>query len=430
MLVVGGLPLLGYLAASHALVALGIGGVLLLLGILVVDIRLLPVLAIPCTLVILRAGSGSGLSISDFVLFLGTLCALTVFRLSEAPQVRQLLWLLAFYQATTLLTVVYNPYRSNLVEWVHEAFLVGGSLIVGWVVARAGRAKGAVTAYVLGACALAVWAGAWSVTHHLQPAYPGGMQKNYVGDMLAFAVLLLYARPAWFGWKGTRWPRLAVVVCLVGILATQSKQAMISCAAGVVFMIVRDRDLGRRSRAMLIGLLPAIVIAYEVASREIRSHNRFNSVYTRLSWFGDAVHIWHTSPLVGVGLRWWYTGRFAVAFQPPNGVMEMLSSAGVVGVVGFLALMVGALAILWKVPRPIGTLAVAILLTRFIQGELDLFWVGAQGALPWMVAGLVLGAVARQQALAGHRTNLPPLPAGPAVRPAPSPPAFPRLRSS
>lgn len=394
-----GLPLLGVLAGSHALVALAVGGILLLVGILLIDIRFFPILAIPCTLLVLRAGGGSGLSMSDFVLFLGTLCALTVVRVKESPELRRLLWLLAFYQATTLLTVVYNPYRANVIEWIHEAFLVGGSLIVGWVVARSGRTKPAVTTYVLGSCFIAAWACLQTLTHHLQPAYlPGGMQKNYIGDMLAFAVLLLYARPAWFGWKGTRWPRFAIVVCLLGILATQSKQAMISCALGVVFMVVRDRSLRRRSRAILIGLLPAVVIAYEVVSREVTSHNRFNSVYTRLSWFSDGISIWHTSPLVGVGLRWWYTDRFAVAFQPPNGVIEMLSSAGVLGVIGFLALMVGSIAILWRVPRPAGTLAVGILLTRFLQGELDLFWVGAQGSLPWLVAGLALGAVARQYA--------------------------------
>jgi hypothetical protein len=399
VLALAALPALGWAASVHATYALAVAGLVLLIGVIITDIRLVPILTIPFTLVVLRAGGASGLSASDLVLFLGTPCALLVFKLREAPEVRRLLWILAFYESTTLLTVVYNFYRANLIEWIHEAVLVGGSLIVGWVVGRAGRTKLAVTIYMLGACFIALWACLWSATHGFQPAYlPGGMQKNYIGDMLAFGVILAYARPPWFGWRTARWPRVALGVCLLGILASQSKQAMISCAAAIIFMVVRDRDVGRRGKAILLLLLPIVIIAYETVSHEFASHNKFNSVHQRESWFKLSGEVWRLSPILGVGLRWWYTDRFVDAFQPPNGVFEMLTSAGIVGLVGFLVLTFGALIVLWKVPRPAGTLALAVLGARFIQGELDIFWVGAQGSFPWMFAGLVLGALALEQA--------------------------------
>ena len=56
------------------------------------------------------------------------------------------------------------------------------------------------------------------------------------------------------------------------------------------------------------------------------------------------------------------------AFQPPNAELEVLTTAGVVGLLGFLALMVGTLITLSKLDPSYGTLAVAIVLNRFVAG--------------------------------------------------------------
>ncbi len=415
----GGLPALGYLAHSHVHYVLAAGGLLLLAGVLIVDVRFIPLLTVPCTLIVLRVGGSSGLSISDLVLFLGTLCSLSVFRLRESPEMRQLLWILCIYQASTILTVIDNPYRSDIIEWVHEAFLVGGSLIVGWVVARAGKARPAVTVYVLGSCFIALWACLQTLTHHLQAAYlPGGMQKNYIGDMLAFAVVLAYSRPYWVGWRRALWPRLAMIICLAGILSSQSKQAIISLAIGIGFIYFRNRGLGNRSKVIFVAIVPLVIIAYSVISSEISSHNRFNSFYTRLSSYSQSLTIWEHSPLVGVGLRWWYTSRFVGSIQPPNAEMEMLTSAGILGLLGLITLFVGSVSVLRAIPRRLGTLALAILLMRFVQGQLDIFWVAAQGSLPWMIAGLVLGVAALERSQARPPPGLPSMPSGLAL-PAP-----------
>jgi hypothetical protein len=125
---------------------------------------------------------------------------------------------------------------------------------------------------------------------------------------------------------------------------------------------------------------------------QVATGNEFNSFFQRLTWFQESVDVWLRNPVFGVGLRWWYTDRFPVNFQPPNAEMEVLSSAGVVGLVGFLVLMVGALVVLWKVDPRYGTVAVAVLLSRLVQGQLDLFWVAAQTSIPFVVVGVALGA--------------------------------------
>lgn len=387
---------IGLLASINAKYALLAGAVVLVVGVSVVNVDIIILLAVPFTLVVERVGgSGTNLSLSDFVLFVATLVSVFLFRPSLAPVLRRLLGLVFLYEATTLLTVLDYPYRADIIEWFHEAFLVGGSLIVGWVIGYRHRARVAFSAYLIGACVIALWACGFCLSHHLSAAnLPFGMQKNYVGDMLSFAVLLAYARPAWIGWKRKRLLYGALVLCLFGILASESKQAMISVIIAVVVILFREGALQRRSKAIVLAVMPLAIVAYKVLSREITSHNRFNSYYQRLSWYRDSFHIWHLSPLLGVGLRWWYTGRFSVAFQPPNAEMEMLTSVGLLGLVGFLVLMMGALLVLWRVPRAWGTIAFSAVLMRFVQGQLDIFWVGAQGSIPWLIVGVALGAMA------------------------------------
>ncbi len=273
--------------------------------------------------------------------------------------------------------------------------LLGGSLVVGWVVARADRTYRATGLYVLLGCVLAVWTCGAAISNGFQPVnLPYGMQKNFIGDMLSFAVLMCYARPAWFRWSG-RWIPWAMLLLLLGILASQSRQAMISLAVGGVVVLARSKHFGRRSKWILLALIPLVVLAGIVFKQQLDSTNRFNSTHQRLTWFGDSIDIWHTSPWFGVGLRWWYTDRFTNAFQPPNAIFEMLTSAGILGTAGLLILFFGSLWLLWRMPPVYGTIAFVAVLMRVVQGQLDLFWVGAQGAIPWLIVGMAIGALAR-----------------------------------
>jgi hypothetical protein len=275
-------------------------------------------------------------------------------------------------------------------------------LIVGWVVGRQGWARRAISLFVAGAFLLAVSATGWAVLHHLQPAYPFGIQKNYVGDMLAFAALLVYARPDWLGWQGRTWRPVVLSVCLLGILASQSKQAIVSLVIGAGVLLIRDRNVSRRSKAILLAIVPLAVFAYIAASHELASSNVFNGAHQRLTWLHQSLQLWHLAPWFGVGLRWWYTGRFVFAFQPPNAELEVLTSAGIVGLVGFIVLIVGSFQVLRRLPHRFGTLALAILIMRVVQGQLDIFWVGAQGSLPWMVIGVALGVLALERCSVDH----------------------------
>lgn len=387
-------PLLAYATKGGSRYTVAVAAGVLAVGTVVSDVTLLPVLVIPATLLVFRvSASSSNLSFSDLVLGLGTLCAIPLFSVRRAPYVRALLWLLAFYEATTLLNVIYNPYRANLIEWAHEAFLVGGSLVVGWVVSARGRAGAATAAFLVGSCIIALWATAWSLTHHLTAAYlPLGMQKNYIGDMLCFAFLLAYARPDWISARVASKATAIWAICAVGMLASQSKQAMLSAVVGVGIMTARNRELRRYAKRIVVTCIPMVIVAAVIIEHKLSSSNKFNSVHQRVTWLRQSLQIWHLSPWFGIGLRWWYTKRVPFAFQPPNGEAEVLTSAGIVGLIGFLVLLIGSIIILRRVPRRYGTLALAVVAARLVQGQLDVFWVTAQGSIPWLIAGLCLGA--------------------------------------
>ena len=69
---------------------------------------------------------------------------------AEAEDMRPLIWLGVIYQAALLPGLLLNPYADNVQEWVHELFLVLGSLIVGWVVGRRGQAATRLNLYLFG----------------------------------------------------------------------------------------------------------------------------------------------------------------------------------------------------------------------------------------------------------------------------------------
>lgn len=396
---VAGLVLLGTTTAKYALAgALAI----LCLGLFATDPAILAFLAIPATLVVARvSGSSVNLSVSDLVLFLGAMSGLFALKIKEAPELRPMFLLVAIYEALLVPTLIENPYRADFIEWGHEVYLVAGSLIVGWVVARRGWTKQVCATFLFGAAIISGYACFEdAVRFHFHDF--GGlslqMQKNYIGNILANALLVAWINPPWIGLR-KRYTRPLIILLSLGILASHSRQAMVSLAIVGIIIIVRDKSLRRRSKIILLSVIPLGIVAYLTLQKELASHNRFDSINTRLDWYRTSIHLWETSPWFGIGLRWWYLPQYAAtAFQPPNGEMEMLSSAGILGLLGFVIAMSGYARLSWKLPGSFGTLAFAAILYKLVDGQIDIFWVTATGAIPWMLCGLSMGALAAARA--------------------------------
>ncbi|SEB83489.1 O-antigen ligase like membrane protein [Paramicrobacterium humi] len=386
---------IGVLATSDTRLAWFVSIGVLALSFFLSTPMLIVAMAVPATLVLTRVGGF--VSVSDVILAVATIAAVVLVRPKGMSAMRPFCWAGIAYLVAALPTLILNPYQENTVEWVHEFVLVIGSLLVGFTIARTGKSSYAIGAYVLGClgiavAAIATAAVAFAIHHELEPVYLPELHKNLIGGMLATAFVIVHGRPAWFAI-----PRnlsyFTLVVLAGGIFASQSRQSMLGLLAGLLIVGLRRRAASRR-RPLLGILLTIPVLGYSISmlSSQLASDNQFNSAYQRLDWFEESLNIWHESPAFGVGLRWWYTDRFAARFQPPNAELEVLSSVGIVGLIGFLLMFALVIWYLWRLDPTYGTVGAAVVVARFVQAQFDLYWVAGQASLLWIVAGVCVGA--------------------------------------
>ncbi|MGC5166849.1 O-antigen ligase family protein [Luteimicrobium sp. DT211] len=403
---------IGIAVPGYGVYALAGAAAVLITGATIYNPVAIPVLAMPALVVVQRVGGAStNLSFSDFALFGAFWAALLLGPRPYSHTMRSLLWLSAVYQLATLFTVVANPYRANTVEWFHAWLSVGGALVVGWAVGRSGHARLGVGLY-LGACAVLAAATclqgltqlAKGDTGAVYLSWPYGMHKNFVGDLLGIAALVVYARPPWLGLpRRITYPAFWLFV--IAIAATQSRQAIVGLGLFVLVVALRPRQAVRHSKLVLLAVIPAVFFVVQVLVDQLQSNNEFNSAYQRISWYQDSLVVWNLNQWFGAGLRWWYSGRTPYSFQPPNAELEVLSSAGTIGLVGFLLLMIGGMVVLWRISPVYGTLGFAVVASRLVQGQLDLFWVSVQTSIPFVLVGVCVGALARHEADSPPRPN-------------------------
>lgn len=391
----------GAAAARAPLTAATVVVAVLAVGLTAVRPMLIPLLSLPTLLIVARVGGGGvDLSVSDAALAVAFLPAAVFGLRPYSPQMRGVLWLTVVYQASTLFTVIANPYLANAIEWVHAWLLTGAALVVGWGVGRAGFARAGIWLVFATAClisAAVVIQFAVNAAHGtFGPVYvewPIPMHKNFTGTTLGLVAAVAYAAPRWVAVsRGV--VMLVFVWCSLGVILSQSGQAIIALAIVLAVTVLRSGQERRRSKVVLLAAVPAVWAVVEVVRAELNSDNPFNSTSQRIDWYQQSWELWQTSPIVGVGLRWWYTDRFPEKFQPPNAELEMLTTAGLLGLVGFLTLMIGTLLILWRLGPLFGGMAIAAVLSRLVQGQFDLFWVAVQISLAFAITGVCLGAKA------------------------------------
>ena len=411
----------GYLAPRQPVLAVAAASLVLVMGLSALQRAALPLACLPLLYVAERLGyGGTDLSVSDLALTLGAGVSLCFAQRPFSPALRNLLWLVVTYQVATLFTVVANPYAANLLEWWHAGVLIAGALLVGWSIGREGLGRVGLLLMIATGLVLATWViGAGLINYlagNFEPIYlPFGMHKNFLGTVLATTATIAYVRPDWLRLRPG--PALMIFTWLVlAIIATQSRQAIVGLAVVLVILVLRRRTDRRRSQLILLAVVPAVIVVLTLVRDQISSGNQHNSFFSRLTWFQEALEIWSTQPLTGVGLRWWYTDRFPGGIQPPNALLEVITASGLLGLIGFLALMIGSLLVLWRIPPEYGMLAVLVVLGRFVQGQLDAFWVAAQTSIPFVVAGICLGMHARStdeaQPAAEPAATLPAVPPG------------------
>ncbi|MDL9978265.1 O-antigen ligase family protein [Microbacterium sp. ASV49] len=361
-------------------------------------------MAVPALFIPLRAGlGGADLSVSDLALAAAFGTAILLGNRNYSRPLRAMLWLDLVYQFATLLTVIVVPYTANTVEWFHAWLLVSGALIAGWALGRGGYARLAFLLMIWAGCVIAVGTVIGGLVQYVHgdfgpvyPSWPFGMQKNFAGTVMAFVALIAYANPAWMA-LSIGWARFTFWFLCIGIVMTQSRQALAGLIVAIVIIALRKSAGGvRHSRFILLLLIPGVWMIVSMVLDQISSDNVFNSVHQRFEWLRAMYGYWKEAPVFGHGLRFWTQGGWA-DFQPPQAEIEVLVSVGAVGLLAFLVMWVGMLIVLWRVDPVYGTLAFAAILSRLVQAQFDLFWVAAAVSIPFVIAGICLGAQALQR---------------------------------
>ena len=360
-------------------------------------------MAMPALFVTARVSFGAGgLSVSDVALAAAFGTAVLLGHRPYSRPLRQLLWLNLIYQFATLFTVIVNPQVENTVEWFHAWMLISGALIVGWALGRGGHASIALKLMVGTATLIAVGTVVAGVMQYavgnfgaVYPAWPIALHKNAAGTLMTFAALILYVNPPWAKLP-TRVVRIVLPLMIVAILVTQSRQALIGLVLGVIVVVARRRSTGHSALTLLFAI-PAIWLVIATVIEQIESQNQHNSYFVRIEWMQEVYAFWKHAPIFGHGLRFWYYNP-AVPYQPPQAEIEVAASAGLVGLAGFLIMWAGVFIVIWRLDPMYGALAMAVTLSRFAAAQFDLFWVAAQVSIPFVIAGICIGAMARASA--------------------------------
>ncbi|AXH96882.1 O-antigen ligase family protein [Ornithinimicrobium avium] len=390
-----------WLVPQQPLVAVGVALVVLVAIAALVNPVTLPLLAMPLIVVVARVGGGGvDLTLSDVMLALAFWPAVLLSPRPFSKELRALLWLNAVYQVLTLFTLIANPFLANTVDWFHNWLLVSGALIVGWAVGRSGAGRTGTRLFLAATAVLAVLGLVEAATYYvrgdfapLYPTRPFDMHKNYFGSLMSFAALMLYARPAWLGLSRTV-AHAGFWLCVAALGVSQSRQAIVALAVGLVLVAFKGRhERGRGWLSIFLGI-PALAVVATLVRDQIASGNQHNSYFQRLEWYDQSIANWQTSPWFGLGLRYWTEGRGLHNFHPPQVFLEVLATTGVVGLLGFVVMAVGMIAVLWRVPGVSGALALSTLVARLVQGQFDIFWLSPTTSIPFLLIGVLLGVLA------------------------------------
>jgi O-antigen ligase len=396
--------LLGVLAPAAPVVALVVPAGGLLLGISAAGWPLFSVLALLGVWGADRLALGDGLlSFADALLIAGCLAPLLRLCMGAGAQVwRSLghaLIPVAVFQSLLLLAVIHRPTMAAAGEWGHRLIILAGGLLIGAYLIRCNRFRTAMGLLLALTIVMAGVAIGDATLHHLQPAYPLGINKNYAGGVFAGVALLVLAAPERHLPIGRlRLPLFVVVVS--GLLATQSRGALVSLGVAIVVLELFRRRVD--ARALLAAGTAALTIGVSAVSigaqidQTSQSGSAFSSITQRQVYQAGALDAFGDSPILGSGIRFFIRGGYGLQGDPHDVIVLMLAESGVVGLAAFAFLLGGTSFGLVSCGGDLAPVALAIVAMRFTNGLFDVYWQHGPLALSWIVVGAAL-AVATQE---------------------------------
>lgn len=348
-------------------------------------------------------GVGGGVSTSDALLGLATFLAVPA--MIGTPELRRLrlpMLGLAGYLACLLPTVFLNPSSRGAIEWLHRLVLVGGGLLLGAWIVREGLTRRALRLLIVVSCVVAVAAIANTFARSFLPASPFGLNKNFIGALFGAVIVVAAAANKVVDFSPRR-QALAVVVLAGGLVSSQSRGGMLAAVAGLLVAYTLDsRSHSRRTRAasvvVALGLAAFAIISVRSQLNQSQEKVRLGSIGVRFNVEKETRKIWRTSPIDGVGLKYFYTGNYGEFAQVPNNIVDNeLAESGVIGLVGFTVLQGCAIAAGVRRRRdgPLIGVGLGVVVGLLLHGQVDIYWIAGSSTLPFMIMGIALAQPAR-----------------------------------
>lgn len=382
---------IGRLTTDRPLMVVAGAAGLILIALVMTDPLSVVALVVPGVWVVLRvSGGGIDMSGSDALLVLGTVCAVPFVPWQNRRLGRILLAVLVF-EALLLMSVIAHPSARGLFEWGHRLFLTGGSVIVGSALFATGAYRRALAAFVAVAAVVGPIAAVDSARQGFGAAYVLGFHKNFIGSLMLVVLAVTYLAPAAISWS-KRTLILIKIAAALGLLASQSRGAILALVIGLVVACVNSRAIRRQAKPLIVLLIPlALFAALSLRDQLNGTDSGHSSITERARYREQAMEAWRASPALGQGMRFFKSGDFELKSDPHNVIVASLSETGVVGLVALLGLITTAVAVLWPVRKPLAVAALAVLVGRFAHGVFDIYWVAATQTLPWLVVGMAVG---------------------------------------
>jgi hypothetical protein len=394
----------GFLGTERRRLALAVVVVTCLAGFVAARPVLAAVVALPALYGFQGFGVGGGLGISDAALVAAAMLALPA--LAHTRELQSLGILnrtFAVYVVLLVPSLIANQTGAADREVVHRVILVTAATLVGGWLVKEHAESAALRLLLVASAAMAVACVVESVRTGFAPAEPFGYNKNYVGSLLALTLLVALCAPAHLGLKASlRIPAIALLVA--GTVASQSRGAILGAAAGALIWLFAPRQgTGVRGRNRVMALVLAASFTayagYSVQQQLTSANAETNSAGVRTNVEKYTRELWRTSPLVGIGVRYFNTHDYGPLGSAPNNAFDSeLAEAGLVGTAGFTFFHVSVLVALWRRRRSqLGLAALALVAGQLLHGQFDIYWSSGITPLPFLVAGMAVAATARPE---------------------------------
>jgi putative inorganic carbon (hco3(-)) transporter len=237
---------------------------------------------------------------------------------------------------------------------------------------------------------------ATSHSARVRGVYLPGLNKNAAGSFQAAGLILAYVLQMQGRTIAKYMLRVALVLNVLGLLATGSRGALLGAAVGILAVAI----LLKRGKVTAVAIVALLVAAYltvlapDIATKTSLTGS-YNTTQLRIHLWKDAVTAIQHHPVLGTGARTYWDINYQQP-DPNNLFLLTWAEEGLPGMAALLYLLISFGRLLWRarrLPRDAALLAIAaggVTLSLLGHFQVDVSWARGATTLAFAMMGLVV----------------------------------------